>query len=632
MRYRPEIDGLRAIAVIAVILFHAGVPLITGGFLGVDVFFVISGFVIGAMLMAELADGTFSLAGFYARRVRRLGPALVTVTLCTLLASAFLLLPWELSKLGDSVLSVYGIYANRYFLRATDYFSPNAELLPMLHTWSLSIEEQFYLVLPLLLVVARWIRMPGKLVIAALALLLFVSFGVAVFFPYNLAGSRFYNTETRIWELLAGVILARGQRYLPKMRIASGNVISLVGLAMILASLFLIDRTARVPGVLSLLPVVGTMLVIATAQQGQVAYKFLANPIAVAIGAGSYSAYLWHQPVLALARKALGNSDLSGFTLLLLFAFIAVLTVLTYRFIEQPFRNRALMPARFAVGSVACAVALMAGSAFALQQTHGFKKIYLSQLSPENAARVGALDEAIQSRQPTAMMDDGLCHIWQTKIDGALEKRFADCVGKHGAALVVLGDSHAMDLFNAFAAASGRPFVVGVSRGACGPARFSDKVCPYGKFLEFAAKNKTSIARVYLMQSGKFFANNGALDETAVGSAAGFLKQLSADVPSVWMGPHYQPDVNLDVLNPFVPFEGQFTAQSAVEITALDDVMAKRAAAAGLNYVSLVKATHVDPAHDLIIDGQFTYSDEDHWSSAGERVFGARLMQVLDLK
>ena len=632
MRYRPEIDGLRAIAVVAVILFHAGVPFITGGFLGVDVFFVISGFVIGAMLMTELADGTFSLGGFYARRVRRLGAALATVTLCTLVASAFLLLPWELSKLGDSILSVYGLYANRYFLRATDYFSPNSELLPFLHMWSLSIEEQFYLVLPLLLVLAQWIRMPARIVIASLAVLLTISFGVAAFFPYNLAGSRFYNTETRIWELLAGVILAHGQQYLPKLRAASGNLVSFIGLAIIVVSLFLIDRTAQVPGFLSLLPVVGTVLVIAAVQPGQVACSFLANPVVVAIGAGSYSAYLWHQPVLALARKAIGTSDLGGGTLVLLFVLIAALTAITYRFIEQPFRNRAVIPTRFAVGAVACAVVLMAGTGLALQKTHGFKKIYLSQLSAVNAARVDALDAAIRSRQPTAMMDDGECHIWQAKIDAALEKRFAACVTKHGPALVVLGDSHAMDLFNAFAAASGRPFVVGVSRGACGPARFEDKVCPYGKFPEFARANKTSITQVYFTQSGNFFLKKDALDDAAFDNVARYIKLLAADVAVVWVGPHYQANVNVDVLNAFAPFDHQYTAQSTVAITLLDDAMAKRAGETGLNYVSLVKATHVDPARDFIIDGQFTFSDEDHWSSVGERVFGARLMQVLDLK
>jgi hypothetical protein len=309
-----------------------------------------------------------------------------------------------------------------------------------------------------------------------------------------------------------------------------------------------------------------------------------------------------------------------------------MLTALTYRFIEQPFRNRNLMPTRFAVGSVACAVALMAGSALALQQTHGFKKIYLAQLSPENAARVDALDTAIQSRGPPAMADDGACHIWQPKVDAALEKRVQDCAARHGSASVVIGDSHAMDLFNAFALASGKPFVLGVSRGACGPMRFADKICPFKKFVSFAKENKNSISRIFLMQSGKFYFHNGALDEAALQSAETFLKSLSETMPVVWVGPHYQPNVNLDVLNPFAPFEGQYTAQSVAEVTELDDAMAKHAAAAGLHYASLVKATHVDPARDLIIDGQFTYSDEDHWSSVGERVFGARLMQALDLK
>lgn len=222
VEHLPDVDGLRALAVALVVLYHGGVPFLSGGFVGVDVFFVISGFVITRLIESELRAGVFSFSGFYARRIRRLLPAFVLVLSCTAIAAFLVLLPEDLVDFARSALASIAILANVYFWIGTDYFSASSELKPLLHTWSLSIEEQFYIAFPAFLLVVSKLRERARVAVVATVLLL--SFLVSVQTTESSPGSAFYLLPSRVWEFLFGALLATSSLEKPR-----GLLVSTIG-------------------------------------------------------------------------------------------------------------------------------------------------------------------------------------------------------------------------------------------------------------------------------------------------------------------------------------------------------------------------------------------------------------------
>ena len=367
--FRTDIQGLRAAAVVPVVLYHVDPRLAPGGFVGVDVFFVISGFLITQILLREIEEGTFSIRAFYERRVRRLFPALYAMLAATLFAGAFILSPADLHELGRTTLGATLFAANFVFLGLSGYFDGAAELKPLLHTWSLAVEEQFYLLFPLALVfVAR--RAP-KLLKAALWLAALASFGACLFLMRNHQAAAFYLPATRAYELLLGSLVAASA--VPALRAAfARHAASLVGLAMIAASVVFFDKATIFPGWAALLPAVGCALVI-HAGQGEEGAPFGSRLLGfapfVAIGAISYSLYLWHWPVLTYARY-LAHGEPPFWMLAVAGAASVALAAASWLWIEQPLlRRRASCAALF--GGAGAAMAASCAVAGMLVFTHG---------------------------------------------------------------------------------------------------------------------------------------------------------------------------------------------------------------------------------------------------------------------
>jgi peptidoglycan/LPS O-acetylase OafA/YrhL len=339
MGYRKDIDGLRSMAVLPVILAHAGFSWIPGGFLGVDVFFVISGYLITNLLLRELSEtGRVKLGNFYLRRARRILPALFLVMAVTALFSWFILLPEELSRFGESIIWTTLFSSNIFFSLETDYFAPDASLSPLLHTWSLAVEEQFYLIFPLLLMVlwklgahARW-TIPSTLLVIIIGSLILAQYGNLIL------GSSwsYYSLATRAWELLAGSLAAvwvslRGQ---PRPRL----FLSAIGFLGIVTSYFIFNETVIHPGILTAIPVLSVLLLILFTGADSVIYKILASPPMVFIGLISYSAYLWHQPLFALYRTY-NFLPPSSFELFVLVVTTLIVASISWRWVEYPFRT-----------------------------------------------------------------------------------------------------------------------------------------------------------------------------------------------------------------------------------------------------------------------------------------------------
>ena len=364
MGHRRDIDGLRAIAVSGVILDHAGVPGFSAGFSGVDIFFVISGFLIGGIVLKALSEGRFSFGEFYARRARRILPALFVMILVTLPFALTMMIPRELRHYGGGAFATIIFLSNVWFLKRIDYFNPEAASDPLLHTWSLAVEEQFYLVLPILLILLwRWQRLRAQLW-AVLVIVSAASFLVAVFSPPEQTMVRFYLSHTRAWELLSGVLAAMAYQ---KAKTLPGGVrsgLAVSGLVLTLASITVIPDPSGWPGVWTLIPVVGASLVLPFGDQASAARLLLSLPPMVWLGAISYSAYLWHQPILGFL--AISDNDLRG--PLQTAAFLCATLALAYtswRYIEQPFRHQKLPPrfAHWAMAAMAVAITTFAVTA-----------------------------------------------------------------------------------------------------------------------------------------------------------------------------------------------------------------------------------------------------------------------------
>ncbi len=332
-------DGLRAVAVLPVILFHAGFAAFEGGYVGVDVFFVISGYLITSILAADLDRGTYSIATFYERRARRILPALFFVIAVSLPMAWRWLTPEDLKDFGQSIVGVTLFSSNVLFWRESGYFATAAELKPLLHTWSLAVEEQFYLFFPLLLAlvwkVARARVLAVLLVLGALSLAL-ASYGVSQW-----PSATFFLLPARAWELSVGAVVAlvaqSGQR---DTRASLGaELLAVLGVALIAGSMAMYRADTPFPGLAALPPTIGTALVIRYAQEGTWVARLLSLPPLVRVGLISYSAYLWHQPLFAFARHATVDA-LSTAALLGLSVLSLVLAYVTWRFVEAPFRDR----------------------------------------------------------------------------------------------------------------------------------------------------------------------------------------------------------------------------------------------------------------------------------------------------
>jgi len=368
--YRPEIDGLRAVAVLPVLLFHAGLGC-PGGYIGVDVFFVISGYLIGSLILRECETGEFRFVRFWVRRIRRLFPALAVTLAATAIAAWFLFIPAHLEETGAALVAQPLLVANVLFWSQSGYFETASHYQPLLHTWSLAVEEQFYLFLPLLLVpLLKRGRRPAVIVTW---LFIAASFAWSLHATARFPSAAFFLLPSRIWELDLGLALALLLRTGFRDR-RRNELASLAGLAAILAPVFLYDAGTPFPGVAALAPCLGTVLVIfANTGPLTTSGRLLASPLPVWIGKISYPLYLWHWPTLVFARYAW----MDAWSPALAPAVLAVSFLLawaTWRWIERPVRElHVFATARpLVLASVACSILLVATGAI-YEAKHGFR-------------------------------------------------------------------------------------------------------------------------------------------------------------------------------------------------------------------------------------------------------------------
>ncbi len=342
MKYRPEIDGIRAVAVLSVVIYHAkftifGIAVLSGGFIGVDVFFVISGYLITSIILREVQQGTFRFADFYERRARRILPALFAVMLVSVPFAWAYLLPDTLKEYALSLLSSLAFFSNVLFWLQDSYTATPSELKPFLHTWSLSVEEQFYVFFPIvLLLLSRF--MPQR-ILFCLWTVFAISLMLAQFGSRAFSDANFFLLPSRGWELMAGALLAKMEmQNSPALRKASSAWVVNLALFILVVSLFLFTESTAHPSLLTVFPVLVTVLLIANRNTELVVVRLLASPVMVFVGLISYSLYLWHFPIFAFAR--IRGVVLDSIDKIVMIVMSVMVAVLAYYCIEKPLRNR----------------------------------------------------------------------------------------------------------------------------------------------------------------------------------------------------------------------------------------------------------------------------------------------------
>lgn len=428
LAYRPDIDGLRAVAVLSVVFCHAGFHC-PGGFIGVDVFFVISGYLIAGLILKELRLGTFTLTNFWERRIRRIVPALAVVVGATLVGGWFVLMPADFASCGKSIVGLALLASNVQFWKSIDYFDNAAEEKPLLHTWSLSVEEQFYLFVPVfLLLLAKRSKLNRAFLILAAAAVL--SFGLSVYWTQRHPTTNFYLLPTRAWELFAGALLA----FFPKCGIEKQKwlleLLALAGLALILVPCFAYDHKTPFPGLAALPPVLGSALLIwlgASKAGFSLIGRTLASRPVVFVGLISYSLYLWHWPLFSLTRYASVKAPATSVWWLLI-AVSVVLATLSWRFVETPFRHRKVLAARPKLfGATAALFALMLGGGAFLFKANGFEGRVKDQT--KNLVETGKFDQSYVRELELQDIPNNLVQLGATNAQPSV---------------LVWGDSHAM--------------------------------------------------------------------------------------------------------------------------------------------------------------------------------------------
>ena len=479
MKYRPDIDGLRAVAIVPVVLYHAGFALWGGGFVGVDVFFVISGYLIASFILTEIRSGEFSLRNFYLRRIRRIFPALFTMMVASAGIGALLMTPHAYRRLGESIAATALFSSNFLFWLQSGYFAAPLEERPLLHTWSLGVEEQFYLAFPIfLMLLCRFF--PSRLVGATLTLCV-LSFGVNVLTVKTHPSFAFFLTPSRIWELFIGVLLAAGALTPPRSSRWSETA-GLMGVVLIGCAIFGFSQFTVFPGFAALVPTLGAALIIWAGMSGKGSVtRLLSRPAAVLVGKISYSLYLWHFPLLAFAAYvSIGGASLS--MRLAMIGLSIILAFTSWIYIEQPVRQgRGIFGQREVVfGAATAAVTLFGGFGMVTHFADGFP------------GRINEAGRQIAAAERDINPDRGSCLQLDSEIDIAKRPPCAFGAGSVPVEFALWGDSHAESLRAAFdiaAKKAGRAGIffgnagcipeLGIERGNSGCDRVNEAIAAY---------------------------------------------------------------------------------------------------------------------------------------------------------
>ena len=648
INYRPEIDGLRAIAVAAVILYHSQIKILgyqpfKGGFIGVDIFFVISGYLITTIILKELiTTGTFSFKHFYERRIRRILPVLLFVMLVSLPFAWIYLIPSNLVNFSESTLYSLGFSSNFYFHYADQEYGGRAGLfIPFLHTWSLSVEEQYYILFPIIsLAIFRYLRKYFSII---LIVGFIASLTVADWGSRNYPSANFYFLHARMWELLAGSILAyfeiklghRGKNQMFNLILPS------IGLLLIGNSIFFFYDEMFHPSFYTLSPIIGVCLIIWFSHKNELITKILSSKLFVGVGLISYSLYLWHYPVFAFIRNSYFISGGDMTQKLLIGLIILFLSIISYFFIEKPSRNKNIQFKSVISKMILAFMLIFLFSTFVIYKDGKINKVNI-----------------MLAKQIESPLYRSTCKYSSNSIkfldDNFFNNNFESCNQKFKKFILILGDSHSRDLYNTIAKISKKnEYIIGLNRAGCRPQNEFELNCHYLNTLKFIKQYRSQIKYIFFTHKGSFFLTHVGNKSTSISDSLfrklpldkqqlentikylNKIKEITNDL--ILFGPHLEPNVRLNRKTLLEMYQNNFSNLTTLDKTNKDLIFVDKqlkeiSKINNIKYISKIDAIKFDFNKDFVVDSKLTFSDTDHWNEFGEYFFGERLMYNKNLK
>jgi peptidoglycan/LPS O-acetylase OafA/YrhL len=635
MLYRKEIDGLRAICILPVIFYHFNFPYFNGGYIGVDIFFVISGYLICSLVIKDINEKRFSLKNFYERRARRILPLLFLVIIVTTLISKILYSPDYFESIIESSLSSTFLFSNFYFWKQSGYFEVGSELNPLFHTWSLSIEEQFYILFPILFLF--FFSIFQKRILFFILGLIIVGLTISYYSSRFHPSANFYLLPFRAFEICFGILSALIYNFynFKNLNNKYKNYFSLLGLFLIVLSIFIFNEDTLSPGIISILPITGCAIVILFCDHNTQIYKILSNRQLVFIGLISYSLYLWHIPILNFYKIIFSIS--SKLDYIIIFILVFLISILTWKYIEKPFRNFKKIKSKFFFSIISLYLVIYLALILSLNfMLVNSKKQFSTKLDQDkkiiyNQTQLAKLDNGYDK-----MFDNNKCKFWSRKLNSDFKKRFNNCFVKlNKKAIFLLGDSHQMDFYNGFAKISDEDaFVVSISRGRCrlhNPRPLGYGGCDFDNLKKFINDNQNKIDNVIYHQSGSFFLQGNKslpIKRKDIKKVIKFLENLNVE-QIIWLGPRIEPNIPIDyTYTQNYQMHKNFINYS---IKHVDKEIAKRISDSSIDYISLIKIVDFNLETDFFVEENFTFSDYAHWSTFGELYFTKMILENSNL-
>lgn len=641
--HKTEIDGIRAIAVISVLLYHLDIQSFKNGFLGVDIFFVISGYLITKILLKNYKNPNF-LYYFYIKRARRLFPALLFTLFLTLIFCYIIFLPSDLRDFGQSLIAVNSISSNFLFFIEDDYFTNASEVKPLLHTWSLSIEEQFYIIFSFifyLVFLKKKIFKISFLFIFFLSLLGSHISGLFHFNPNNIVVKdifinqsiffSFFSPLGRFWEFLLGSIIAiynldNLKKYFTN-KIFYKNFLACSGFFIILY--MLLNQKKIISPSLEILPcLMGVGLIIMFAnKKDTIVGKILSVKPSIYIGKISYSIYLIHFPIIVILKYQ--NIDLQFHEKIFLIFLIIFTSHLMWRYVEQPFRNESKISNKNFFVLILIPIILFVKIGLIFHFTNGLEKKYVDRLSVYEQSKYYKVKELFKSEDNNIYHSkDFFCKKWTSNIDQLFIKNFSRCVEKYNKGVIVLGDSHALDVFNATSKVLNEKFIIGIGKVGC--RVFEQQKCDYQKYKDFIKNNKKNIKYVLFVHAGRSFHKDGRffeLKKKEFFETENYLNSFDEDIKIIWLGFNVEPGIKpIYLVN-----ENRLERFENMKIYTLDSILKNRKNQK-YKYFSRIDVMNYSYKEKYIINEKITFSDGDHWSNFGELYFGKIIFQSNNFK
>ena len=651
LKYRAEIDGLRALAVVPVILFHAGFELFSGGFVGVDVFFVISGYLITTILIEDIENKRFSIVNFYERRARRILPALFFVMLICIPFAWMWMLPNQMKDFSQSLVAVSLFASNILFWRESGYFAAAAEEKPLLHTWSLAVEEQYYVLFPIFLILA-W-RFGKNRVLWMIVVMAAISLLLSEWGWRREATANFYLTPTRAWEIFSGSISAF---VIHKYGIQKNNLLALLGFAAIICSIFIFDKNTPFPSLYTLLPVIGSVLIVLYADKETIVAKVLSLKLVVGFGLISYSTYLWHQPLFAFLRISTPTYPSAW-----AFALMSIMSVgfgyLSWKYIESPFRKSLTIKRTLLWRiSVAFIILPIIFGAVIIHNEDIYRQAWIEKSNPTQVNALSMLEEALEN-QNFAFSNlnlDGTtnCQFFnlmegvenENEIIGSLQS----CFEKYGEGIILLGDSHSLDVFNLLVRQKKYPFILNLRQIGC-RAEENTRGCNLDMLSNLIEEAPFALSKLIFVNAGFWnlindnnaevrrsdfakLADNETVEfrpnSQRISATFDYLTPYLEHFNIAWLAPRAEPHIDLRLfLKNGCESVWQYRPNQVETFNAIEKEIKEQNIKLGSTFEikSQIRMFNFDLSVDFSDCRSLFWTDSDHFSAFGEDRFSNRL-------